>query len=466
MKIKATYVFVLVVALLSAYVVYDLRNSSETSSDGFDVPFFSSAPERVEEIILQFPSERIVLRKVSGIWMLTEPVGDVAEEVAVQALLMQLYGDKGRRVLEEGASSKIDFTQTRLTLTLKSGSGESVNQEQISIAQENAFDGSFYAKRENAEVLLADKGWSRVLELKPSSLRSRRIFPMLTSSSTSKEPAPKPEQIQFLSGAKQKFSLKLVEDKWKMAPDPGFEVESIKVDKWLDELQGLRANDFVAEIAERDELNAFGLNPPMMDIQIDLKNGSTNKETQWTLKIGNPIQDDIFLQTNLRSTIYKLKAASLNKIAVTPDFFRDGKRFFEFALEKASLVEWNRNGKNGVIKKADLNWIMESGPSGEKSGSPRVLAAEVLVDFFKKLKSLEAVDFPIRAQAKLSKVPALRILDSDGKTLLEIFVGAPYQGHSGFAKGVALNYVLVTGQNSVLGVKSSEIEELTSRLME
>ena len=438
--IKFSHIFFLTVLVLGGYVIYDLRSEKSSLEDKTLFPIFENSAASVSEIVLQTKEQKIVLKRTNGVWNLVEPVSDLAEEVAVQALLMQLYGNSGREVFSSGESAKVvNFAEPKLQLILNGQVSE-----KVLFANENAYDGSYFVKRNDGKVLVVDTSWSRVFDQSSSSLRSRKVI-------------AKPEGVQKVDvEGPEKFTLISEGAKWVMVPSPGYQIDSLKVDHWLDEIQNLRANEFFGENPTASELKSLGLNPPMVTLSIQMAKG-----TELKVKMGSPLNspsgDDTYIQTSLRETVYKLKSNSLGKVIVGKEFFRDGKSFFDFDVEKASEIVIDLNGVRTSIKRKDLNWTFAN-----SQGSLEIINSDKLAGFFQRLKSLEAVDFIVGQSPAFLNPSSIKVLDTNSKVLLEMFVGSSYVGKRGFVQGVDLNYVRVSGQTVVLGLKSNELRELVT----
>lgn len=443
---RTTYVLAAVVLVLAGYTFFEYRHAADDlqKSEG-ERPAFSLKREDIDEIQIAAGGQTTDLHKVDGKWLLTKPVEDLADTPAVEGYLYQVVAQKLKTFQSPEEAKSPDWKQyglepPRATVEV----GAKGKKESLAVSTKTAFDGNLFVRQGN-ELLLADAGVTQIADRQASSLRSRRIW---------RDEGATIERASVESdGGKERFSLIKEKDAWKMEPAPTFSVDGEKVSAWIERVQELMPDEFVKEGVDEKDKAEYLLKKSSLVVKLTYKT-KDGKDGSWTLTVGQDKAGDFFLHTNQRPTLYKVKKAGVEKLAVTPSYFRDGKTPFQFPLEQARELKIRTDKLFRTFRKGDAGWTLAE---AEKDLE---LDQDKLVRLIQDIRGLEAQEFLDRSRAPKSK-PQIEILGDGGKVLLAVKWGEEYKAKNPWNSGTSLRYVETNvGGHNVLGVPKDKLDRL------
>lgn len=448
---RATGVMSVFAILLVAYTAWEYK---KTGNGEVDTPqerrLFQFKNEDVQQIQFIHPTSRVVIDRVDNGWKMTEPVTDLVESTAIDALLYSVLIQKGKvfRSPDDGKDkpvwSEFGLAPPGTTLEIKTPKGT----ERLEVSSKNAFDGSFYL-RQGDDLLLGEPGLAQAVLRDYNTFRSRKLFRFTDATVTD----AKVEVNAAGEGRRDQYAVHLEGDKWTLTPAPAFPVDPERIKTWLTALQNLTPSEVVGESLTADAKKNFLLTKPSFVATLNVKKADGKTEA-WTLTMGQDKDQDIYLFTSSAPTVYKTSKSSTDAVRVTREHFRDGRAPFRFPVEQAQSVEIFSGKLHFNVRRDSGTWSLVDG--GENQ-----LNAEKFSTLLQNLGTLEAQEFLRSSDGKGFK-PEQKIVVKDGKgqILREVSWGDTFKGKSTMNGGAELRYVKVNGEKSVLGVNSSKVREL------
>ncbi len=436
-----TWIMFAVVALLAAYTFYEFKNSEDdlAAAKG-DRRLFYLLRDDLEEIELVAKGFTTVLRKDGENWKMVKPVDDLAESSAVEGFVFSLLSQKGKEFQSVDDAKNTKFAEYGLDPVVSSvtvrGKGKT---EKLEISSKNTFDGQFFVRSNGAqEVLVGDRALAQLVEREPQSFRSRRIY--------RESGEVRQIEVKVDSEVKDSYTLKREKDQWVMVPDPGFAIDTVKTNMWMQKVQGLTPSGVVAETLSEEDRSAFLLKKPSMTVKMD----------SWELILGQDKAEDVYLFTNKRPTVYKAVATTVDAVRVPKIYFRDGRLPFKFDLELAREVSVKTAKVTDSFVKKDSSWALKSARADSE------LDSDKLVALIQGVQGLEAQEF-LGSSDKGSGFPAepqVVIKDAGGKTLFSLAWGAEYKPKYGFNKGYMFRYVKTSLGPEIVGLPKEKLDRL------
>ncbi|MBX3023195.1 MAG: DUF4340 domain-containing protein [Bdellovibrionales bacterium] len=441
---RATWAMSALVVVLAGYTYYEYRNASrDLDRAQGERQAFTLKREDINEIRLSSKGESTLLRKEGDDWKVIEPVADLAEGTAIEGFLFQTLPIKLKtfRGEEDGppnfAEYGLEIPDSSIELATKDA------REKLDVSAKHAFDGSFYV-RSNGEALLGDAGLAQIVGRPPSNFRSRRLW-------RNDEAAVERVDVSF-DGGRDKYTLQMTNGKWDLEPKSAFQVDSEKVEKWIEKVQNLLPNDFEKEGLTAEEKSKYLLAKPATVVTFKYK-GKDGKLAEWQMTLGQDRAEDVFVYTDQRPTIYKTSKVSTAGIKVPPQFFREGKAPFQFDVEKAREVRVTVAKESHLFKKTDKGWELAEGASKDLE-----LDQEKLVQLFQNVRNLEAQEFVPGATVKAA--PQVEIHGDGGQVLLALAWGDQYKAKSPWNGASTFRFVKTNLGKEVMGMAADKLDKL------
>lgn len=439
-KFKSTWVMAIAVALLAGYTLWDFKKTQDEGPTGEgERRLFHLLRDDLEEIELTVRGQTTVVKKNGDTWNLVKPVEDLAEPSAVEGFIFSLLTQKGKEFqsAEDQQNAKpsefgLDPVVNRITIR---GKGKT---EQLEISSTNSFDGQFFIRSGGEkEILIGDRALAQLLEREPASFRSRKIY---------RETGDVQQiETQVDSDIKDSYAFKREKDQWVMTPDPGFPVDTVKVNQWMQKLQGLTPSAVVAEAVSEEDRTQYLLKKPSLQVQMG----------DWKLTVGQDKAGEVFLFTNKRPTLYKTTATGVDVLRVPKAYFRDGREPFKFDVELVKEVEINSKTLQAAFIKKDSSWTLK----GERKDEE--LDADKLVTLVQSLAGLEALEFLGNEKGKgLPVRPQVILKDGEGKEVLSLAWGDEYKSKTRYNKDYTFRYVKSSKAKEIVGITKEKLDRL------
>ncbi len=285
-------VLTVLVAALAGYTYYEYRQNLDQGSFADDErPPFTIKGDVIDYLAIERTEDPVELSKgEDGTWRMIKPVADEVDDASVLSALMTLTTQE-RALHAEGEEVAKDWTKYGLTppaATFVLGAGKS--RESLGLSSKNAFDGSFYL-RKGDELLVGDSGFAQISARSSQSFRSRRLYR-----------DDKPLQRIDVELEKEKYAVLKKDGVGSLEPAPSFAVATDKLESWVERVRDLKASEIVKDDPSEEDRRLFLLLVPSAKLKIN---------NDFVLNVGQDRAQDVFLQTNRKSTVFKAVAQGL-----------------------------------------------------------------------------------------------------------------------------------------------------------
>jgi hypothetical protein len=435
-KIRASWLMSLMVAGLAIYTFMDYRKAQDEGTFAEDErASFSLRSQDIDYLLIERATDPVELhRREDGQWHMTKPLVDEVEETSALSYLLSLTTQRVRLFNPEGEKQlSVDWAKFGLAPpAVKFVAGSKGKKEDLSLGTVNAFDGSFFLRQKD-ELLIGDTGFAQLNARTSKSFRSRAVW---REKGAIDKAEVERENITYTIAKK--------DGQWQIEPKPSFSLDTSKIEAWIERVQEFKPADIVKDEISEEDKRSYLLLVPSAKIQL---NGS------WQLIIGQDRAQDVFLFTNRKTTIYKVSTQGISEIRVGPEFFRDGRKPFDFPVELARSIEI-RDGKIAVtLNKTDTGWATEKGAD----------VSTAAVSFMQTLKGLEGLEFGGPQKTGITS-PQILVKDKDGKELLTLAWGAEYKAREDYNDGASLKYARTNLESAVMGLSKEKLEYLMRAL--
>lgn len=428
---RSTGVTTLIVALIAGFTVWEYRKAQDEGriSEG-ERAVITYSPEQATELIIDRPTERIHLQKdAKGAWRMSEPAEDLAEVAVVESYIFQLLAARLRVFSEEGDANKAAIDWAAYGLAPPAATIEVVGPsgpQSIQISSKNAFDGSFFVRQKD-ELFAGDAGLVQLRDKPSTAFRSRHIW---------REGDIAVDKVEVRLG-KDSYVLQKKDGNWTIDPKVSFEIDGNKIDSWIDQIRTFTPADFARETLDEQARKEFLLAKPSATIAV---NGD------WQVTFGQNLSEDVYVHTNKRGTVYKTTVTAANQLRVPKEYFRNGRKAFQFEVEKIRNVEIRTPKLNATLKKSDSNWVLENPKDGEELDQTK------LADLFGKIRNFDALEFVGNPPNSGIGAPQVVLRDEKGNELFTLAWGGEFKGN--------LRFVRTNLEKEIVGVAKEKVDNL------
>lgn len=452
-KFRSTWIMALLVAAIASFTAWEYRKAQEDGglAEGERLAFTIN-PKTITGFKIIRGGEVTEVRKNGDQWQVIKPVGDDGDGPSIDGFIYPLLIQRVRPFAGEDDTPKTaekwaEFGLEPATAVIEVMSADA--SEMISISSKNAFDGSFYIRQDD-QLILGDAGLAQLKERPSTSFRSRYWWREKSANLIS-------IRVQNHDSG-QAYKLIRKDKVWEADPAPAYPLDSEKIQEWVDRLKNFTPAEISREQLDDFAKTEFLLAKPSFTIGVEYKKPN-DQAAMWIATLGQDKATDVWVYTNLRSTIYKTTVAALENIRLPLSFFRDSSKAFSFPLEQARKVEVREGAFNYTFKKAGEKWVID----GDAQGGAE-LEEERLVQFIQNVRTMEAGEFPGGVGVGL-KDPQVRILNEEGKTIFALSWGDEYKAKEPYNKGAAFRYVKTDQSPDVMGVASEKLARLLDAKM-
>ena len=439
MKFRATYLWAAIVLSLVGYSYWDYRkNKGAPDLQSGEQMAFTIKRDDVKHVVFTRGDVTVELERKDDEWHMLKPIGDIAEDSVVDGFLFGIMGEKLRAFREDADApdwAKYGLKPPGVTVEL----GSDKAKEKIEVSTKSAFDGSFYVRRGD-EVLAGSTSLAQSTNREANSFRTKRIWRHADADVS--------KVIATYDKSGPGFTFTREKGAWAMEPKPKFGLDPERIDKWINVVQDLSANEIVRDGV--DDLDP-SLKTPHLTVAMDYQ-APNEKPGRWELKLGAEKGADDLFYTNDRPAVLKTTAASVRKLFATPEYFRDGHEPFKFDAEAARTVEVKSPKVTWTAKRDGVTWALVGGKPDQS------LDEAAFRDFIATLGGLKAADFPGSA-VKVKGAPAVRVLDGAGKVLFALTLGDDYASKAAWNDGAKVRAVTATA-GETFGLPKGQIDTL------
>jgi hypothetical protein len=411
MKFKGTWVLALLAIALGLYVYFiEIKKAAKDEEQKTqDEKVLNFEPSKVKAFEIKNPHGDFVMEKDGTTWKLTKPMATLADEATISGILNDLSTEKFEQTIE-GEDLKqygLDNPATIATVTLQDGAIKKVAQ-----GADAALPGKIYLLRnDEKKVLFANAGIKYQLDKTQKDLRDKRIFHKAK------------DDIQHLT-----FKVSTKDFKGQVAltkkdgntwgidgTDENADQEAVK--NVLTGIDNFKASDFPSEKAdEKSSLKEFGLNQPVLDLEID---GKDNAVLAHILAAKSKDNSKGYVIVEGEPTVYQVFPSSIDPLTKKSQDFRDKKLPFTFKKDDvADILAKNSTSEIHVVKKGS-SWEM---PIADPS---KDVSQIQISNFLTKVSDLKVAEYTPGEKAKGLNPPAGEIVlkDDKGNLLLDFSWG-------------------------------------------
>lgn len=354
------YILIVFILLLFSYFWFIKGKEAPKETTQNISQAYEIKKEDVKKIRLSYKDASLqpltIEKDAQNEWRLSNPVKAKADQEKVNQLISDLLEKNVKRTIEVGAQPAAPLQKYGLdapSITFEVWISGSAPSKTFLIGNEGT-EYSVYAKEKSEPKLITiESSALSDLTKTASDLRDRKIV-LFDKSDISKLTLNRP-------GKPVLTIEKSSDDSWKIVNPIKAKADKNEVDKWLDDLQNLKADLF-----EYDDLGAllaaplqkYGLDKPQLEIIIS---SSKNKSSQkiYLSRVGSqpavPSENKVYAKSEAVNSIYSVDQEILSKLDKAADDIRD-KTVLAFKPGGVTKIELKRDGKLISCEKAADGW--------------------------------------------------------------------------------------------------------------
>jgi hypothetical protein len=342
------------VVLAAAYYVYEYRGA-ETRKEAEEKErlVLSFEPDRVTELTLKRPGERIVIRKEHDAWTVIEPVSGPADKNIIEQVLDTISNLRYERDL--GSQSDLGpFGLSEPTVSVGVSSDKGTIGE-ILTGDSTADGANLYVKRSGDDmVFTVSQSVKGKLDRTLFDLRDKTVLDFSI---------PDINEMRIYRNDRAFAFKKTPEGDWSMASPEERRADTGAITSVLDAVRYGRIKRFVEEEAE--DLKQYGLEEPQARIELVMNDQTRSlsfDETSRDAKL-------VYAQRDNKRQVVELDAEIMNKLSGDVSHWRD-KRLAKFRMAEAQKLAIDAPAGKVMLER------VEGEPGEWKLTEPEAAAAD------------------------------------------------------------------------------------------
>jgi hypothetical protein len=353
-KARHTFVYLLLLAAVAGYFCYFevVKPRQQSASERLATKAFHFAIDQVSGLeVLVRGGKPLHLAKEDR-WRMVEPITSDVDEAELNGLVSTLESLRNERQVMESADNLQPFGLQQPALTVRFKVGEAWHE--LLLGDKNPVGDAYYAKTgESAAVFLIAQGNWTVFNKGVNDLRRRQLLTF------------EPQSVIGLRVNWQDGSHVAVTREngttWKSLEQPEMAIKKSKVDNLLDQLQWMRARDFLAD--DTAGAAGYGLEPPDVSVNLQLKD---NREV--TLQLGKEDQGNKRVNA-LSSELPAIVQVEGSIVQELPKDLRtlENRSLLEFKSDRVKQVIWKMAETQGhAVHSGDNQWSLQDAAGKEQ----------------------------------------------------------------------------------------------------
>jgi hypothetical protein len=433
---------------LGAYVaLHEIKQPTheeqeERQKQVVDVPI-----DQVTEIAVTWPVTTATMKKIDGVWRLTEPMALRADESLVTRLLNMVDVLNAERVLGEGKAAALPLAEYGLeppigTVTLRAGTDATT----LYFGEATALGGNRYVKRpESPTVFVVHDGIGQLLNQPIDAYRSTDVLAFDTWTVA---------RIRVASPGAS-YTVEKRGEAWHLTAPLTDTADSGEAAALLNRVRNLRSERVIAADPKPEELTAWGLASPAATVTVELEGGKTIDAL-----IGAPTTDtpdQRYAKSSDEPAVHAVAQVTLDELTRPPENLRSRSIVDYFATQVSKMqVTWQ--GATWTAEKFGDTWTVPEQSLALNSGKAE--------QFLWKLSDVKLSTFIEDRPADLARygldAPAgVVTIWTGADQSQEVRIGAPVEGGKGRYALIAARALVVEVPESITEVLSTAPASLT-----
>ncbi|MDZ4676081.1 MAG: DUF4340 domain-containing protein [Oligoflexia bacterium] len=386
-------------------------------------------------------------KDAKGIWQLTLPVKDLADEQVITTFLSSVSPEKFETVVSENQAEFNTFGITPdsnfIALTDKTG-----KRRQINVGTEAPISGKQYVKPEDEnKVLLSNANLKFQSEKTVKEVRDKKIFRGNRSDVA---------QIVLTFSGKEKYEFIKDKDLWAVnITGKNEKADQDMVLKLLDSIEGLKAQEIIADSSDQNEYTKYNLKSgAFIEFLFNDKEGKLIEH----IYIGK--KDNMYARSDSRPVIYSVIPAS-----VDPLLFKDPLLMRSLVFkDKIAPFEFKKEDVAEIVLKTSLAVIhlLKKGSNWEqaKPDDKFVVNQTQVTNFIDKVSQFKIGEFLNKEKPKGLTPPkgTITFKDSKGQIVLNVNWGE-------LAKSQKTYFTKTSKSEELFGIDNSVIDTLPAQTL-
>ena len=441
--VKSLLVLVVVLAGLGAYIYLVESKKPQGEEATLSPKVFTVKTDAVDEITVKSASgDKTTLKKVGGVWQITDPVSVPADEAEVSGIVTSLAAVDIVRTVDEnpGDLKPFGLAAPRVDITFKSAG--SVRPEELLIGDKTATSGDLYARLPGQnKVFLIAGSFDASFNRGTFDLRQKAVLAF---------DRDKVDRLSVQSTPGTAVELSRASGEWKIDKPYQAPADYGTVEGLIGRVQSAQMKSIAAQ--DGGDLKTYGLDKPAVSVTLGL--GSS----QATLLFGKTAEPGtVYAKDAARPMVFTVDASLVEDVKKPADDLRR-KDVFEFRAFNATAIQITRGTDTLAFEKATT----QGKNAGEKWRETKPAAKDVdpaaFDTFLTKLANQRAQSFVAAGQKTKTG------LDSPVMVVVVRFDDGRKEERVSFGRAGADVYAAIAGQPGAAKVDTAEFEDAVKAL--
>ncbi len=444
MRFRNTLIALVVLLVVGGYAFVNYYFSKpEAVRTALDIK-----PDDIAKIELKYPTRELVLeRKPGQPWILTKPIGAVADQTAAGNLARAIAECQITKTVEEKADSLTPFglDKPQVTVIVTDSKGKTLPGLEVGKVTPVGF--SAYLKyTDKPDIMLTASAFPSGMNKTVDQMRDRELMSFKMDDV---------EKLLITHDDGSQIEVDRDGDKWKIVKPANYEADPTQVRQILTTLGDSKVADFITDAPTNAA--QYGLEKPHLVATVDLNKGGAQESLLFGFKQKEQGKDGIYVRRGERAPIYTIAPWVMSGVDKSILNLRD-KTVLKFEPDKVETITIALADKAhySIKRTGGGKWdVIADG----KTSPADVAIVERFMDQIQDLKGNSIIMDPIKSPEMFGMdKPALTVTlqDKDGKQIGELKLSkidvkkAPAPGSETGSTGTQSEYYATSSASGAL----------------
>lgn len=351
---RRSLIYLVILALIGGYFYYFevVQKEKKETAEREAKRLYHYKSDEIQGVEIVSRGQKPVRLEKKDQWLIAEPVATEVEKASLDSFLNALVGLSREATVGKSVQDLKPYGLEDPGLRIRFLASDQWTE--LSVGDKNPVSRGYYAQTGQGSVyLINESNWS-LLNKGLNELRRRALFTFRTDQAL---------RVDVSWGGEAGFHVQRsneLEGSWQAPEQPALKIKSSKVENLLEQIQFLRAQNFVDEQAGQQNLAQFGLQPPQITVKMTFSG-----DRQAELKLGQLGSDGKEKLLNAVSSeltgVVQIDANVLKDIPKNVDQLED-RSLISARSKDVKQVRWRFGDSAGSLTNIEANkWRLTIG---------------------------------------------------------------------------------------------------------
>ena len=381
MRFRNTLIALVVLLILGGYAFVNFYFSKpEAAKTALNIK-----SEDIAKVELKYPDRELVLERKAGVpWVITRPIGAMADQTAAGNLARAIADCQITRTVEEKADNLAPFGLDKPQVTVIVTDSKGKTLPGLEVGKNTPVGFSAYLKyTDKPEIMLTSSAFPSGMNKTADQMRDRELMSFKVDDV---------QKLVITHDDGTQLDIERDVDKWKIVKPASYGADPTQVRQILSMLGDSKVADFITDTPSNAA--QYGLEKPHLAVTVYLTKGGAQQSLLFGFKQKESGKDGIYVRRGERAPIYTVAPWVMSGVDKSALNLRD-KTVLSFDPSKVETITIKQIDKaQFAIKRTDDKWnVIADG----KTSPADVAIVERFMDQIRDLKGNSIIMDPLKS---------------------------------------------------------------------